>query len=121
MAVKTTAQLLLDVVSISGNGANSITGDELGTILKDMIESYVNTQTNSLDLATNIYRSGFFGAASGVVVVPFSSDLVAANYQVFFDDSLGLISSAAFSRTVSGFSVNATGSGTVRYFAVIES
>ena len=121
MAVKTTAELLAEVASIVSNGANAITGDQLNSVLTNIIESYVNTSTNSLDLATNIYRSGFFNAANGNVTVPFTSDLGATNYRVFFDDPLNLISSQAFARTVSGFDVSGIGAGTVRYLAIIDS
>jgi len=120
MAVKTTAELLVQVAGIAGNGSNSLTGDQIGTILKDMIESYVNTSTNALDLVTNAIRSDNFLAASGTVTVTFNNPIGTTNYNVFFDDPNGLITAAASAKTVNGFDIAGNNAGVVRYLAVIE-
>lgn len=121
MAVKTTAELLVQVASIAGNGSNSLTGDQIGAILKDIIESYVNTSTNSTDLATNSYRSGgFVRPGPATTTVTFSSSIGTTSYNVFFEDIDGIISTNAFNKTVNGFDVTISVSGQAKYFAVID-
>lgn len=121
MPQKTTAELLNEVASIASNGANAITGNQLGKLLTNIIESVVNTSTNSIDLATNSYRTGLFiRPGPGSETVTFSSSIGTTNYKVFFSDPNNIITSFAFNKTVNGFDVSVSDTGQVRYFAVIN-
>lgn len=123
MAVKTTAQLTTALTNlVLSNGANSVTGEALETFLQDLIDSVVNNQSDQTDMVTATTRVGAETCSTGQNVISFSSDLPSVNYRVFFFDADSIVDMAADiqNQGVSSFEITTTGSGVVRWLAIMD-
>ena len=121
MAQTTRADLIafLDA-NIDTNGTNAITGAIMNTMLRNMIDSDVNIQSDGQVDATNLYRSGAQAITTTQTQVTFSSDLANNNYEVFIIDPNGTGWENITDKQVGGFKITGLSSGTIGFLVILN-
>lgn len=121
MAQKTRADLItfLDA-NIDTNGINAITGAIENTMLRDIIDSCVNIQSDGQVDATNLYRSGTKALTTVEAQVTFSSDLANNNYEVIITDPNGIGWENITDKQVGGFKITGLSSGTIGFLVILN-
>src|SRR3990167_4888104 len=120
MAIKSKADLKVWLdANINTNGVNAITGAIMNTFLTDVVDSFVNSITDSLKIVTNVYRSGTKAITTAVTTVTFSSPMPAATYDVIIEDPNGVGWKDITDKTVNSFKITGLSSGVITYFVIL--
>lgn len=106
-----------------GNIANDGSGDPLRTAFDKANDNFTelydadSLQQTSIDAFDNSYRCQINVAiTTGSNDIDFTSPFVDANYRLQIDDPLGIVASLD-SNNADGFTITATGNGTITYIA----
>ncbi len=121
MAQKTAAELIAFIdANIDTNGVNAITGAQMNTILKDLVDSVVNKSSDSLLIVTNVYRSAEVAVVKDVQKqITFSSALANNLYDVVISDTEGLGFEGIIDKQTTGFKITPLGTGNLIYFIIL--
>ena len=120
MALKTKAQLKAFAdANFNANGVNSNTGANANTLVKDVIDSYVNVSDDSLSIVTNVYRSASAAITTSVTQITFSSALANNLYEVVINDPAGVGWENITDEQTTGFKITGLSSGNIIYFVIL--
>lgn len=120
MAVKNKADLKSFAdANINTNGANAITGGLHNTMLTDLIDSMVNSVTDSLSIVTNVYRSNLATIGTSSTQITFSTALSSANYQIVIVDPNGIGTEKPTNKLATGFKIKGLTSGDIIYLVIL--
>ena len=120
MTVKTKTQLKEFANSnITSNGVNSNSGGNHNTMLNDLIDSMVNSVSDSLSIVTNVYRADSVAITTSDTQITFSTPLSSNTYQIDIFDNLGIGFEEPFDKQTTGFKIKGFSNGTIGYFVIL--
>lgn len=120
MAVKNKADLKSFAdANINTNGVNSITGGLHNTMLTDLIDSMLNSVTDSLSIVTNVYRAATVAIGTSSTLVTFSSPLPSANYEIIIFDTNGLGTEKPTNKLAASFEIKGLTAGDIIYLVIL--
>lgn len=120
MAVKTKSQLKdFADANFNANGVNSNTGDNANTLVKDMIDSSVNTSDDALSIVTNVYRSASAAITTSETQITFSTALASNVYEVVINDPDGIGWENITDKQTIGFKITGLSNGDIIYFVIL--
>lgn len=120
MAVKTKSQLKdFADANFNANGVNSNTGANANTLVKDMIDSVVNTSDDALSIVTNVYRSASKAITTSPTQVTFSTPLANNLYEIVIFDPAGVGFENITDKQTTGFKITGLSPGTIIYFVIL--
>ena len=120
MAVRTKAQLkAFNDANINTNGVNAITGGLHNTMLTDLIDSMLNSVTDSLSIVTNVYRAATVAIGTSSTLVTFSSPLPSANYEIIIFDTNGIGTEKPTNKLAASFKIKGLTAGDIIYLVIL--
>ena len=120
MAVKNKADLKSFAdANINTNGVNSITGGLHNTMLTDLIDSMLNSVTDSLSIVTNVYRAATVAIGTSSTLVTFSSPLPSANYEIIIFDTNGIGTEKPTNKLAASFKIKGLTAGDIIYLVIL--
>lgn len=120
MAVKNKADLKSFAdANINTNGVNAITGGLHNTMLTDLIDSMLNSVTDSLSIVTNVYRAATVAIGTSSTLVTFSSPLLSANYEIIIFDTNGIGTEKPTNKLAASFKIKGLTAGDIIYLVIL--
>ena len=120
MSQKTKAQLKdFANANINTNGVNAITGALHNQMLTDLIDSMINSVTDSLSIVTNVYRAATVAIGTSSTLVSFSSPLPSANYEIIIFDTNGIGTEKPTNKLASSFKIKGVTAGDIIYLVIL--
>ena len=120
MSVKTKVQLKAFAdANITSNGVNSNSGGDHNTMLTDLIDSMVNSVTDSLSIVTNVYRAATVTIGTSSTLVTFSSPMPSANYEIIIFDTNGIGTEKPTNKLAASFKIKGLTAGDIIYLVIL--
>ena len=120
MSQKTRSQLTdFANANINTNGVNAITGALHNQMLTDLIDSMINSVTDSLSIVTNVYRAATVAIGTSSTLVSFSSPLPSANYEIIIFDTNGIGTEKPTNKLASSFKIKGVTAGDIIYLVIL--
>ena len=120
MAIKTKSQLKSFAdANFNANGVNSNTGANANTLIKDVIDSYVNVSDDVLDIAKNIYRAKTATIGTSSTLVEFSLPMPSALYEIIIFDTNGIGTEKPTNKLAESFKIKGLTAGDIIYLVIL--